>query len=40
MNKMSESRFGRIVQFEVVYGMIFKSIWGFVDWIMERGYEY
>lgn len=37
---MAESRLGKIVNSDILYGVIFKSVWGFVDWIAERGYEY
>jgi hypothetical protein len=29
---------GKIINAEILYGIVFKSVWGFVDWIAERGY--
>ena len=37
---MAESRMGKIITSEILYGVIFKCMWGFIDWIADRGYEY
>lgn len=40
LHLMAESRLGKIINSEILYGIIFKSLWNFVDWIAERGFEF
>lgn len=37
---MDESNLGKIIQSEVLYGIIFKNLWTFFEWIASRGYEH
>lgn len=34
LDPLGRSRFGRIVNQEMLYSLILKSVWGFVDWIL------
>ena len=40
LHLMEDSNLGKIVQPEVLFGIIFKHLWTFVDWISDRGYEF
>lgn len=40
LHQMADSRLGKIINSDILYGVIFKSVWNFVDWVSERGYEY
>ena len=37
---MEEYTLSKIIQAEILYGIIFKNIWTFIDWIAERGFEF
>jgi hypothetical protein len=34
LHLMAESRLEKIINAEILYGIIFKSVWGFVDWLV------
>lgn len=38
LHLMESSSLGSIIQPEVLFGVIFKNLWNFVDWISDRGY--
>lgn len=40
LHLMEDSSLGKIIQSEVLFGVIFKHLWNFVDWISDRGYEF
>jgi hypothetical protein len=37
---MEDSNLSKIIQAEILYGIVFKNLWTFVDWIADRGYEF
>lgn len=37
---MDDYNLSKIINSEVLYGIVFKNLWPFVDWILDRGYEF
>lgn len=40
LHLMEDSNLAKIVQPDVLFGIIFKHLWAYVDWISDRGYEF
>jgi hypothetical protein len=40
LSEITELKLGRLISVEAVYGIVLKSIWRFVEFISDRGYEY
>lgn len=40
LHLMEDNNLGKIIQPEVLFGVIFKNLWTFVEWIADRGYEF
>ena len=38
--EITELKLGRLINIEAVYGIVLNSIWQFVEYISDRGYEY
>ena len=35
---MAESPINKIIQSDILYGIVFRSLWSYFGWITERGY--
>lgn len=40
LHQLDQFNLSKIINSEVLYGIVFKNLWPFVDWILDRGYEF